>query len=362
MKKVLVGLIGFAWFLSNAAAENWPSWRGPTGNGICTEKGIPTSWKAGDETWRAEIPGWGSSTPAIWGDHIFLTTAVNSDLFALCFNTEGKLLWKKPMGSGSRVVRGGEGNSACISPVTDGKRVWFKMSTGLLVCFDFDGKEIWRTDLQERFGKYRVGFIVTSTPVLYDNKLFLHLLHDGESYVAALNADNGEKVWYSKRETGARAECKHGYTSPFLYNHGGDQFLVSHGSDFTIAYELSNGKERWRCGGFQPQPYHRTLRFIASPATGPNLIVSPSAKNEAWLAIDPNGAKNDITRGKQVKWTMPSDTPDVSCPLIHDGLVYISREKAGGPAPGRPVFRGGIRQEPCKTNQPNEHFFIVISG
>ncbi|MEM7396201.1 MAG: PQQ-binding-like beta-propeller repeat protein, partial [Verrucomicrobiota bacterium] len=315
----------------SAHAGNWPSWRGPDGNSVSSEKNLAVEWgQKKNIAWRTEIPGWGSSTPAIWGDRIFLTTVTEKgEMLFLAYDKAGKELWRKSMGRGNKVVRGGEGNSACISPVTDGKHVWAKVTTGVLACYDFAGKEIWKTEMQKRYGRYKIGFVVSSTPVLDGDRLYLHALHDGESYVVALNKNTGQEVWYTKRTSDAKAECKHGYTSPLLYRNGADAWLISHGSDDTIAYDLNNGKEIWRCRGLQTNPYHRTLRFISSPGLAPGLIVAPSAKNQKWHAIDPKGAKGDITDSKHIVWTQSSDTPDVACPLVAEGYVYISREKAG---------------------------------
>jgi outer membrane protein assembly factor BamB len=176
---------------------------------------------------------------------------------------------------------------------------------------------------------------MTSTPVLHEGRLYLQLIHgEGkastqEAVVLALNADTGEQVWKHERVTGASDENEHSYASPILYDDGKLKYLISHGADYVIAHELSDGREIWR-RGLNPQDdakleYHRTLRFVASPVAVEGLIVVPTAKNRPLYAIRPN-FKGDITHNPEANvWTLPK-TPDVPSPLIHDGLVYLCLE------------------------------------
>ncbi|MBL4886254.1 MAG: PQQ-binding-like beta-propeller repeat protein, partial [Planctomycetaceae bacterium] len=125
---------------SSSQAENWPSWRGPTQNGISNEKGIPIEF-AGENNlnvaWKIPLPGPAGASPIVWGDRIFLTSPSGNDLLLLCYNRQGKELWRRVVDKGNSVARGDEGNSASPSPVTDGKYVWSFMGTGALACYDF---------------------------------------------------------------------------------------------------------------------------------------------------------------------------------------------------------------------------------
>ena len=310
-------------------ADNWAEWRGPDGNGVCHEKGLPTKWDKSNVVWKVDLPGESASTPAVWGEHIFVTAVDGDDHVAYCFGTDGKLKWKHAVAQGVEVVRGGEGNSACISAVTDGEYVWFKFGTGDVVCYDFAGKEIWKANLQERYGKYKVGFVISATPVLHEDKWLYQVTHEKNPYVLALNKKTGEEIWKVRRETDAKAECEHAYTSPILYRAKSGMQLVSHGSDYVIGYDVDTGKELWRSGGLQTDPYHKTLRFISSPTAVPGQIVVPSAKNQMIISVNPDGAKGDITQSKNFQWSIDKGTPDVPNPLIHDGILYICREKSG---------------------------------
>ncbi len=326
MKKLSYVLLSMA---LGVCADNWPAWRGPDGNGICHEKNIPTSWAKDSVLWHVALPGESASTPAVWGERMFLTAVDGDAHLAYCFGTDGSLKWKHALEKPVKVVRGGEGNSACISAMTDGEHAWFKFGTGDVICYDFSGKEIWRANLQERYGKYRVGFVISATPVLHEDKWLYQVTHEKTPYILALDKKTGKELWKVPRKTDAIAECEHAYTSPILYSDGNGTQLVSHGSDYVIGYEIATGRELWRSGGLQTDPYHKTLRFIASPTAVPGQIVVPSAKNQMIISVNPQGAVGDITKTKHFQWSIPKGTPDVPCPLIHDGIVYICREKSG---------------------------------
>ncbi len=163
----------------NALADNWPQWRGSKGDGISSEKSIPVLWSKSENVfWRASLPGQGGATPAVWDDRIFVTSADGDDLVLICLNAEdGTQLWQQKVTSGNQDARAGEGNSASPSPCTDGEHVWVFFSTGILACYDFDGKEVWKFDVGDRFGRLDIQFGMTSTPILDGEHLYLQLIH-----------------------------------------------------------------------------------------------------------------------------------------------------------------------------------------
>jgi outer membrane protein assembly factor BamB len=318
-----------AW-AGSAEAENWPQWRGPHRNGISDETGIPTKWsKTENVVWRLPLPGPGGSTPIVWGDRIFLTSADGDNVVLIGADTSGKILWTKQMATGNKVVRDGEGNSAAPSPSTDGEHVWAFVATGDLGCYDFNGNEVWKFNLQDRYGKFQIQFGMTSTPLLDGDRLYLQCMHSGGAFVLALDKATGKEIWKHDRMSDAFAECEHSYASPVLYRAGDSEFLLAHGADYVTAHSLDNGSEIWRCGGLNPKEpgkYNPTLRFVASPATADDLVVVPSAKNGPVLGLSPD-AKGDITESKAGHlWRRGENTPDVPSPLIKDGLVYLCRE------------------------------------
>ena len=329
-------LIAVAWLICSfsaaqlANADNWPQWRGARLDGVSSETGLPAEWdkdSGKNIAWRLALPGPAGATPIVWGDHIFLTSVEGSDLVLIAADTSGKILWKKTVGSGNKYVRGDEGNSASPSPSTDGKHVWTMMGTGVLACYDFAGKEIWKFDLQKRYGQFVIQHGFSSSPVLDGDRLYLQLIHSGGAKIVCLKKATGEQVWVQRRKTDARDECEQSYATPTIYRDEHLALLLTHGGDYIIAHRLSDGQEVWRCGGLNPKgQYNSTLRLVASPLAVPGMIIVPSAKNGPVLALRPD-SHGDITNSASAHlWSHPHNTPDVPSPLIYDGLVYLCRE------------------------------------
>ncbi|MCA9044621.1 MAG: PQQ-binding-like beta-propeller repeat protein, partial [Planctomycetaceae bacterium] len=274
--RLVVYILGISFALqSTLPAEDWPQWRGPHGNGISGEKGIATEWsKTKNVLWRTELPGAAGATPVIWGNRIFVASAAagdgtdsqeGSDLLLLAFDTSGKELWRRKVGSGNQNARVSEGNSASASPMTDGKHVWVFFGTGVLGCYTVDGEEVWKFNLQDRYGKFDIQFGMTSTPVLHDGAIYQQLIHgvmqrDNDvrtGKVVKLDAATGKEIWSTDRVTQAVFENKHSYASALMYDDGNQKFLVTHGADCTAGYDLETGKELWRFSGLNaPSPYN----------------------------------------------------------------------------------------------------------
>jgi outer membrane protein assembly factor BamB len=323
-------LFAAAVLVAPAAADNWPQWRGAHFDGISTETGLPTTWGEGKNiAWTFALPGMGCSTPAVWNDRMFLTSEVDADgtLVLLCVGTDGKERWRKQVGASTKKARGDEGNGASASPATDGKHVWAFVASGELACYDLDGKEVWKTNLQERFGKFQIQFGMHSTPLLYEGKLYLMLLHSGGQTVAALDAATGKTAWKVARPSDGHSENEHSYASPCLWVRDGSALLIVHGNDYTTAHRLTDGSEAWRVGGLNPKErYNATLRFVASPVAVPDLVVIPTAKKGQVVAVRPD-ASGLVMPGSQYElWRRPNGTPDVPSPLVKDGLVYLCTE------------------------------------
>ncbi len=333
-------MLGIVFFAKLSHAENWPQWRGPRADGLSNEKNIATRWsKEQSIHWRSPLPGQGGATPIVWDDRIFLTSAEGDDLVAMCFATEtGKLIWKKKVTSGNQDARAGEGNSASPSPSTDGKHIWVYFSTGVLACLDFDGNEVWKVNLAERFGKFDIQFGLTSTPVMNGDSLYMQLIHGAmvrnnpnrTGKVVKLDKLTGKTIWEYDRVTQAEFECKHSYASPFLYDDGKLRFLVVHGADCTTGHSLEDGHELWRLNELNgPTKLNQkdndpTFRFVASPLVVPGSIIVPTAKQGPTVAlkIDSSMTGSIANNASAIRWVLPI-TPDVSIPLIVDGLVYL---------------------------------------
>jgi outer membrane protein assembly factor BamB len=349
-----------------ACGENWPQWRGPANDGISAEKNLPAEWSESKNiAWKLELPGMAGATPAIWGERLFLTSeeggpkvgslpprggpksfrpkgkmkqAASGQIVLMCVSTSGKQLWKKSIGPATPWARIEEGNGASPSPSTDGKHVFVFAGNGDFVAFDFDGKEVWRFNAQKRYGIWdgsdgtrpKIQFGMHTTPVLHGDRLYFQLIHSGGGQVIAIDKATGKDVWKVERSSDGTDENEHSYASAFLWKKGKDAYLVTHGNDYTTAHSLDDGKELWRVAELNPKArYNRTLRFVASPVCTPDLIVIPSAKNGPVVGLKPDAAGLVMPGNKSELWRRDHNTPDVPCPLVHDGLVYLAREIGG---------------------------------
>ncbi len=328
-------------FSLQARGENWPQWRGVKSDGISAEKNIPTTWsKSENIAWRTPMPGQAGATPCIWDNQIYVTSADGDDLVLLCLSAfDGKIRWKRTVGTGNMNARSGEGNSASPSPSTDGQHVWVFFGTGVLACYTNEGEEVWKLDVGDRFGKLDIQFGMTSTPVLDGDSLYLQLIHGRMNpqdqtrtgKVIKLEKLTGKTVWEMDRVTEAQFECKHSYASPFMYEDKNAKFLVVHGADCTTGHDLKTGNELWRLGmlngptQLNSKPNDSTFRFVASPCVDPqsNTIIIPTAKDGPVIAVKASELSGDCSgKSSAVKWNLPR-TPDVSIPLIVDGLAYL---------------------------------------
>lgn len=317
-------------FLATLAwADNWPNWRGPENTGIAKGTGLPVAWSATKNVaWKLPLPGKAGSTPVVWGDRIFLTSAEGNDLVLLSVSTEGKMLWKRKLAAAVRIaIKYDEANEASASPSTDGKHVYFFVGSGHIGCCDFEGQEIWKFNVQDRYGKFSIQHGVHITPLLHEDRLYLVLLHGGGHWVVALDKATGREVWKIERQSDAVGESREAYASPCLWRQGQETQLVVLGCDYTTAHRLQDGSEIWRLGDLNPKAkYSSALRIIASPVAAPGLLVVPTARGGIVAAVKP-GASGLITAGSAFEqWRTPRGAPDVPSPLMHDGLVYLQRE------------------------------------
>ena len=350
--------------ISSGIPGTWPQWRGPHGNGVSRGAHVPVKWSRDENVvWRTPLPGPSGATPIVSRDRVFVESADGDDLLLIGLDTQGEVLWRRPIGAADRVTRG-ETYIVAPSPVTDGEHVWAINTRGMLYCFDVAGKPIWSADLEQRYGKLQLTFGLTSTPVVDQDSVFLQLIHgDGdpstqESLVVVLDKETGRERWQRVRRTDARHECEHSYASPIMV----DGVLLTHGADCLVAYWGS--KELWRCRWNTGPEYDPTLRQIASPAAAEGIIVVPTAKNQGVLALRPGG-RGDITGSQDhVLWRRESNTPDVASPLIHDGLVYLHREngmllclelKTGAEVYHEQIHTGRSRSSPVVAG---EHIYL----
>jgi len=340
-------------------ADEWPAWRGPARDGVSAEKGLPEKWAADSGIlWKVPLPGAAGATPAVWGENIFVASpsADGSKALLLCIGTEGKPRWERVVSDG---VKDGK-NLASASPTTDGRHVWAYFGTGDLACFSVAGEPVWKADLQKRYGRFKLQFGMTTTPLVHDGTLYLQLIHSGGACVAALDAATGAERWKVDRKSDGVDECEHSYASVQLWTGGGAAVVVSHGNDYAIGHDPKTGEELWRLGDLNPkESYNKTLRFVSSPVATESLIVVPTAKNGQVVGLDP-AARGKVDRANAAgeRWRVASGTPDVASPLLYDGLVYLGSTSGTvtclEAATGKQLYR---ERTGC-----NSHFASPVAG
>ena len=322
-------LIGFASLFCSGtviAGDNWPHWRGPTGTGVTTETNLPTTW--GPETnvaWKVEMPAWTGSTPIIWGEHIFLNVADGTNISLWCLDrADGSTRWARQLSDGDRRAR--KQNMSSPSPVTNGEQVYVMTGTGKLVAFDFDGRQLWRRDIQESYGSFGLNWGYASSPLLVDDALYVQVIHgmrtDDPSYVLRIDRFTGETVWRVERPSEARRESPDSYTTPALLAYGSQQELVITGGDVVTGHALDSGEELWRADGLNPQN-NGAYRIIASPVVFGDMIYAPT-RVRPLLALRAGG-RGDITRSHLVWQT--DNGPDVPTPVTDGSYFYVVNDQ-----------------------------------
>src|SRR6187402_88281 len=231
MGRVVVATgVAVTMLVSPLGAENWPQWRGPTLNGISGEKNLPVKWSVTENVaWKVAVPQYSGSTPIVWGEHIFLNVADQGSLHLWALDrATGATRWKRLLSGGDR--RQMKQNMSSPSPVTDGRHVWAMTGTGMLLAFDFDGKELWKRDIQRDYGRFGIMHGYASSPLLHEGALYVPVLHgmmtNDPSYVLKIDKLTGKTIWRVERPTTAQFESPDAYTTPALLRHAGGTEIV----------------------------------------------------------------------------------------------------------------------------------------
>jgi outer membrane protein assembly factor BamB len=334
---------------ATSAAGSWPSFRGPGASGANGPMHLPDTWNGArgeNILWRAEIPGLGHSSPIVWGQRIFVTTAVSSRgkatfkpglygdgdasddrspqrwmLYALD-KTSGKVMWERVAYEGTPIdVRHMKSTYASATPVTDGRLViaWFG-SQGVHA-YDVDGNFRWKVDLgRMNLGAYDIPTYEwgpASSPILWNGLVILQVDTQADSFVVALDAETGDTVWKTDRD-----ELPSWGTPTIAMTSDGPQ-LVTNASKFVRGYDPRTGKELWRIGGSSkitaPTPIFAGGLFIVASGRAPErpiFAIRPSARGDLTL-------KNGETASPQVAWSRTGRGSYMPTPIVHDGILYV---------------------------------------
>jgi outer membrane protein assembly factor BamB len=303
-------------------ADNWPQWRGPHLNGVSSEKNLPARWGTEENiAWKLPLPAWSGSTPIIWRERIFLNVAEGDNLYLWCVErSKGSPIWKKLLGSGNTKMR--KQNMSSPSPVTDGTGVYVMTGTGMLKGFDFGGNELWARDIQKDYGRFGLNWGYASSPLLYQDSLYVQVLHgmktDDPSYLLRIDKKSGKTVWKVDRPTNAKMESPDSYTTPALLSYAGKTEIVITGGDCVTGHDPATGKELWRANGLNPEN-HPFYRIVASPVVYEGIVYAPT-RVKPLLAIK-SGGRGDITESHRL-WSF-ANGPDVPTPVTDGKYFYI---------------------------------------
>ena len=336
------GIVALA-LASPAAGPNdhWPQFRGPSAGVAENDPALPDRWSATSNiAWTAAVPGMGWSSPVVWGEHVFITSVVNTGeteapkpglyfggerpasavphrwmVHDLDFTT-GKLRWSKEVKSGAPPQPRHLKNSyASETPVTDGERVYFYFGSVGLFAFDIKGTPVWSKPLGPF--KTRNGWGTAASPVLHRDRIYIVNDNDEQSFLAAYDKRTGAELWRVNRDEGTN------WATPFVWEHGGSAEIVTSGTGKVRSYDLA-GKLLWELKGMSsisiPTPFERHgLLFISSGYIGdpqrPAYAIRPGATGDITL-------KAGETSNQYIAWSMPTLAPYNPTPLVYGDYYY----------------------------------------
>jgi outer membrane protein assembly factor BamB len=296
--------------IDGEGAKYWSRWRGPSGQGAVAGTNYVDSWSSTTNVkWKVPVPGRGHSSPIVWKDTIFLTTATEggAKLSMLAYRTtDGMLVWNTPVPSTGVEHTYHKNSHASATPVTDGQRIYASFGTHGLAAFDFSGKLVWH----QKVGDINNYHGSAGSPVLYRDRLFIFQDHGGAtgSFVAAFSAKTGDVLWKKERSAGV------GWGTPIVIDAGNHDELIVSSQQRVYAYDPDTGAELWSVRG-------NTREVIPTPVVGHGLVFCSSGRAGPTLAIRPGG-KGDVT-ATHVAWSSPRGSPFVPSALVHGDLLYM---------------------------------------
>lgn len=328
--------------------DNWPSFRGQSASGVFDNSSIPTNWDVDQNVnikWKTRIPGLGHSSPIIWDDYIFVTTAISSNETELlkvglygdgdsandttihqfkvyCFNkNNGAMLWERSAHNGvPKTKRHTKATQANCTPATDGKHVVAFFGSEGLYCYNFEGKLLWTKDL----GKLQTGPIrdtnldwgFASSPIIYNNRVIVQCDHSGESFLASYNVNTGEEVWRTPRDEFST------WGSPTVIEVNGNAQIVVNGFNHIGSYDFQTGEKIWwmHGGGDNPVPtpiFNNGLIYINSAhgKMSPIYAIKSEAKGNITL-------KEGETSNEFIVWSILKGGAYMTTNLVYGDYIY----------------------------------------
>jgi outer membrane protein assembly factor BamB len=296
------------------AQNYWPRWRGPSGQGLVAGSGYVDTWSdgpAGSENvlWKVGVPGKGNSSPIIWGDRIFLTTAYDGGRrrSILCLRrSDGKLLWETSAPAADPEKANRKNGHASGTPATDGERVYAYLGNHGLLSVDFDGKLVWNVS----FGELGAYHGTACSPLLYRDRVIIYQDHRGStpSFVAAFDKHSGKQLWRTERSE------RVGWGSPVAIRVGDHDEIIVSSYKRVYAYDPDTGKELWSVAG-------NLVEVTPTPAVGHGLLFCSSGRAGPTLAIRPGG-RGDVTQS-HVAWKTSKGSPFIPSPLVYGDYLYL---------------------------------------
>jgi outer membrane protein assembly factor BamB len=358
----LVVLLNVAVIVHAQTAGHWPQWRGPFFNGMARGD-APTVWSdTSNIKWKTQIPGRGFSTPVIWGDRIFVTTAIptgkpaaapspaedagegrgrgpgggagplvehNFDLLALDRKT-GKILWQRTakVATPHEGYHRAYGSFASNSPATDGRYVYASFGSRGVYCYDFNGRLIWEKDLGVQM-KMRLAFGEGSAPLLVGDRLFLVFDHEAGSFIVALDKRNGKELWRATREE------RSSWSTPLAIDHGGRTEIVVSATNRVRSYDAETGKVVWESAGLG-------ANAIPVPVYQNGMVYVMSGYRDPKLMAIKLGKQGDLTGSDAIVWSHTRGVPYTASPVLYDNKLYVVTDNgmvsAFNAATGEPYY------------------------
>lgn len=316
-QRAIFATLGFFAACTCARGENWPAWRGASGDGLSREPNLPRRWGPSESVlWKISLPGRGHSSPIIWEDSVFITSCIEEEQCRVLFRIDrrtGAVVWQRTTLVAPLEDIHSLNSFASSTAATDGRRVFvtFLDRTQMFVAaYDFDGNELW----QQRPGEFHSKHGFCTSPVLYKDRLIVNGDHDGDAYIAMLRQADGKVVWKIPRENKTRSYC-----TPIIVSIDGRDQMMLNGSYCTAGYDVETGKRVWICDGPSEQ-------MVATLVHGHGLVFSLGGYPERHLLAIRKGGSGDVTKS-HVVWRTHKAIPYVPSPLLYGDWLHVASDE-----------------------------------